>query len=50
MSLRRGNLYDMGYRLNGNANLEAFSDRFENKIVGWTITFAIETANDMTIC
>jgi len=50
MSLRRGNLYDMGYRLNGNASLEAFSDRFENKIVGWTITFAIETANDMTIC
>lgn len=50
MSLRRGNLYDMGYRLNGNASYEAFSDRFENKIVGWTITFGIETANDMTIC
>jgi len=50
MSLRRGNLYDMGYRLNGNANFEAFSDRFENKIVGWTITFGIETGNDMTIC
>jgi len=49
-SLRRGDLYDLGYRLNGNANFEAFSDRFENKIVGWTLTFAIETANDMTIC
>jgi hypothetical protein len=49
-SLRRGDLYDLGYRLNGNANFEAFSDRFENKIVGWTITFAIETGNDMTIC
>jgi hypothetical protein len=50
MSLRRGNLYQMGYRLNGSANYEAFSDRFENKIVGWTITFGIETANNMTIC
>jgi len=49
-SLRRGDLYDLGYRLNGSANFEAFSDRFENKIVGWTITFAIETGNDMTIC
>ena len=49
-SLRRGDLYDLGYRLNGNANFEAFSDRFENKIVGWTLTFAIETSNEMTIC
>lgn len=49
-SLRRGDLYDDGFELNGNANFEAFSDRFENKIVGWTLTFAIETANDMTIC
>ena len=49
-SLRRGDLYNLGYRLNGNANFEAFSDRFENKIVGWTVTFNIETANDMTIC
>jgi hypothetical protein len=49
-SLRRGNLYDMNYRLNGAANFEAFSDRFENKIVGWTLTFGIEAYNDMTIC
>lgn len=49
-SLRRGDLYNAGYELNGNVNFEAFSDRFENKIVGWTLTFAIETANDMTIC
>jgi len=49
-SLRRGDLYDLGYRLNGNINFEAFSDRFENKIVGWTLTFGIECGNDMTIC
>jgi hypothetical protein len=49
-SLRRGDLYDKNYRLNGTANFEAFSDRFENKIVGWTLTFGIESGNDMTIC
>lgn len=49
-SLRRGDLYDKNYRLNGAANFEAFSDRFENKIVGWTLTFGIESGNDMTIC
>lgn len=49
-SLRRGDLYNDGYRLNGYVTYEAFSDRFENKIVGWTLTFNVETANDMTIC
>ena len=49
-SFRRGDLYNAGYRLNGNAQFEAFSDRFENKIVGWALTFNVETANDMTIC
>jgi len=49
-SMRRGDLYSLGYQLNGNANYEAFSDRFENKLVGWTITFNVEAANDTTIC
>ena len=49
-SLRRGELCDLGYELSGNVNFEAFSDRFENKIVGWTLTFGIECGNDMTIC
>jgi hypothetical protein len=49
-SMRRGDLYTLGYQLNGNANYEAFSDRFENKLVGWTITFNVEAANDTTIC
>lgn len=49
-SLRRGNLYDMGFRLNGSVSFEAFADRFENKLVGWTITLNVETANNTTIC
>jgi hypothetical protein len=48
--MRRGDLYTLGFQLNGNANYEAFSDRFENKLVGWTITFNVEAANDTTIC
>lgn len=49
-SLRRGNLYNCGYRLNGSVTYESFADRFENKIVGWTMTCNIETYNDMSIC
>lgn len=49
-SIRRGKLYNDGYRLNGQVQYDAFADRFENKIVGWTMTCNIETYNDMTIC
>ena len=49
-SMRRGKLYSDGYQLNSSASYEAFSDRFENKLVGWTITFNLETPNDTTIC
>ena len=49
--LNRGDLYDDGYQLsNGSASIEYFTDRFENKIAGVTITFDIATFNDMTIC
>jgi hypothetical protein len=49
-SLRRGDLFTLGYRLNGSASYEAFADRFENKLVGWTITLNVEAANNTTIC
>ena len=49
-SLRRGDLFTLGYRLNGSASYEAFADRFENKLVGWTITLNVEVANNTTIC
>jgi hypothetical protein len=29
---------------------EPFTDRFENKIAGWTLTFDIIVPNEMTIC
>ena len=49
--LNRGDLYDDGFQLsNSSASIEYFVDRFENKIAGVTITFDVNTFNDMTIC
>lgn len=48
--LRRGSLYDDLYQLQGTPNCEPFVDRFENKIAGWTVTFDVMIANEMTSC
>ena len=48
--LRRGNLYDDNYQVDGTPNLEIFVDRFENKLAGWTATFNILLQNEMTVC
>ena len=36
--------------VNGTANIEFFTERFENKIAGVTYTFDIAIQNTMTIC
>jgi len=48
--LRRGDLYNDKYQLSGDANLEPFVDRFENKVAGWTATFDVLVNNDIEIC
>jgi len=48
--LRRGDLYSDKYQLSGDANLEPFVDRFENKVAGWTATFDVFVNNDIEIC
>lgn len=48
--LRRGDLYNDKYQLDGDANLEPFVDRFENKVAGWTATLDILVNNDIEIC
>ena len=50
MVLRKGDLYSSQYALDGNANCEPFYDRFENKVAGWTASFDVLVANDITIC
>ena len=48
--IKHGRLsYDL-YMVEGTANLEPFTERFENYMAGWTMTFDVVTPNEMTIC
>lgn len=48
--MRHGALaYDL-YIVDGNPNCEPFTERFENLLAGWTMTFDVLVPNDMTIC
>ena len=48
--LNRGSLGEDYELVNGSANIEFFTERFENKIAGVTYTFDIAIQNTMTIC
>lgn len=48
--IKHGSLaYDL-FMAEGTANLEPFTERFENYMAGWTMTFDVVTPNEMTIC
>ena len=48
--LMRGSLFTNLVRVDSAPNAEPFTDRFENKVAGWTLTFDVSIPNDMTIC
>jgi hypothetical protein len=48
--LIRGSLYTSLVQLEGDALCEPFTDRFENKVAGWTVTFDLIVPNEITIC
>lgn len=48
--LRRGSFYSELIELEGNISCEPFTDRFEDAVAGWVITFDLIIPNDMTIC
>ena len=48
--LKRGQLFDDKYQLDGEPNIEAFVDRFDNKLAGWTCSFNVIIPSDMSIC
>lgn len=48
--LIRGSLYSSLIQIASAPNAEPFTDRFENKVAGWTLTFDVIIPNDMTIC
>ena len=50
MVLRRGVLYNDQYQLDGDATLEPFYERFENRLAGWAATFNVFVRNDIDIC
>jgi hypothetical protein len=45
-----GNLWDLDFVVAGEPSLEPFTERFENLLAGWTMTFDVTVPNDMTIC
>jgi len=48
--LNRGDLRNDFFELTGNPNFEPFTERFENDLAGWALTFDVLVRNDMTIC
>jgi len=48
--LKRGDLFTSMYQVLGEPSTEVFTDRFENEIAGWAVTFDIITNNDISIC
>ena len=48
--LRKGNLYNDQFQLNGDASCEPFYDRFDNKVAGFTASFDVFVNNDITLC
>jgi hypothetical protein len=49
-SLKRGDLFTNLVQIDGDPLCEPFTDRFENKVAGWTLTFDIIVPNDMSVC
>ncbi len=50
MVLRKGTLYSDQYQLEGDATLEPFYERFDNRLAGWSATFNVFVKNDIDIC
>jgi len=49
-SAKRGDLYSDLYQTDGTATCEPFTERFENFLAGWTMTFDVLVPNEMSIC
>lgn len=45
-----GNLWDDKYVIEADPTCEPFTERFENLLAGWTMTFDVVVPNEMTIC
>ena len=48
--LQKADIYRQEFEIEGDASCEPFTERFENMLAGWAITFTINTNTDMTYC
>ena len=48
--LNRGDLRNDFWELTGNPSFEPFTERFENDLAGWALTFDVVIKSSMTIC
>ena len=48
--LTNGETFEDNYQLEGEPTCEPFTDRFENLLAGWTMTFDVLIPNEMTSC
>lgn len=49
-AMMRGGLFEDYIQVVGETNCEPFTERFENYLAGWTMTFDLSIPNEMTIC
>ena len=49
-SMLNGAISDLGYEIETAPTCEPFSERFENLLAGWTMTFDLVVPNEMSIC
>ena len=45
--IKRGTIYSDAYQLIDAPNCEPFTDRFENRVSGWAMTFTLSTRNNV---
>ena len=50
MVLRKGDLYSDKFQLEGDATLEPFYERFDNRLAGFAATMNVLIHNDISIC
>jgi len=48
--LKHGTMWDNMYKLRGAPTCEPFTERFENYLAGWAMTFDVDYPNDMDVC
>ena len=48
--LQKGDLYRDNFEIIGDASCEPFTERYQNMLAGWAVTFTINTQTDMTYC